>query len=124
MAYASLHNIDRPTPGETVVVAAASGVVGAVVSHIAKTQGGTRCRNCREARLFTSIGSGCPDGIDIYFEKVGGAVWDAVLSGKLVVQGVGRAVERSQMPSELFANAIVFLLSGLKLGTIGDRPCI
>jgi len=99
-AYAGLRNIGHPKPGETVVVAAASGAVGSVVGQIARI-GGARAvgiaggpEKCafvknelgfdvaidhRDPDFAPQLAEACPDGIDVYFENVGGAVWDAVL---------------------------------------------
>ena len=99
-AWAGLHNIGQPKPGETVVVAAASGPVGSMVGQIAKLRGARAvgiaggpdkcayvreqlgfddCVDHRDAALADKLKQGCPKGIDVYFENVGGAVWDAVL---------------------------------------------
>jgi NADPH-dependent curcumin reductase CurA len=99
-AYAGLFNIGKPQPGETLVVAAASGAVGSLVGQIAKVKGcrvigiaggEQKCRfvqqelgfdGCidhRQPNLADRLQSACPNGIDIYFENVGGAVFDAVL---------------------------------------------
>jgi NADPH-dependent curcumin reductase CurA len=99
-AYAGLLEIGRPVAGETVVVAAASGAVGSVVGQIAKLKGcrvvgiaggPEKCRyvvdalgfdlcvDRRGADLPDRLAAACPKGIDIYFENVGGAVFDAVL---------------------------------------------
>ena len=99
-AYVGLLDIGRPEPGETVVVAAATGAVGAVVGQIAKLKGARvvgiaggadKCRyavealgfdvclNRREPRLSERLAAACPDGIGVYFENVGGAVFEAVL---------------------------------------------
>ena len=59
-AYMGLLDIGQPKAGETLVVAAATGPVGATVGQIAKLKG-------------------CPQGIDIYYENVGGKVFDEVL---------------------------------------------
>jgi NADPH-dependent curcumin reductase CurA len=99
-AYAGLLTIGQPKPGETVVVAAATGPVGSAVGQIAKLKG---CRavgiaggadKCaylldtlqfdaaidhRDPDFASKLKDACPDGIDVYFENVGGAVWDAVL---------------------------------------------
>ncbi len=98
-AYAGLRNIGRPKPGETVVVAAASGAVGSVVGQIARIQGARavgiaggadKCSFVRNELGFDAaidhhdpdfarlLAEACPDGTDVYFENVGGAVWDAV----------------------------------------------
>jgi len=99
-AYAGLLNIGKPQPGETLVVAAASGAVGSVVGQTARIKGcraigiaggEAKCRfvqeelgldTCldhRQPNLAERLQAACPSGIDIYFENVGGAVFDAVL---------------------------------------------
>jgi NADPH-dependent curcumin reductase len=99
-AYTGLLNIGKPRPGETIVVAAASGAVGSVVGQIAKIKGcrvvgiaggKQKCRfvkdelgfdaclDHREPELGENLKAACPEGIDIYFENVGGPVFDAVL---------------------------------------------
>jgi NADPH-dependent curcumin reductase len=99
-AYVGLLDIGRPQPGETVVVAAASGAVGAVVGQIARLKGARvvgiaggadKCRyvveelgfdvclDRRDPELAERLAAACPDGIDVYFENVGGAVFDAAL---------------------------------------------
>ncbi|TCL64695.1 NADP-dependent oxidoreductase [Rhizobium sp. BK251] len=99
-AYTGVENIGRPQQGETVVVAAASGPVGSLVGQLAKIKGARavgiaggpeKCTFVREKLGFDAaidhrapdfpalLADACPDGIDIYFENVGGAVWQAVL---------------------------------------------
>jgi NADPH-dependent curcumin reductase CurA len=99
-AYTGLLNIGRPQPGETLVVAAASGAVGSVVGQIAKIKGcraigiaggEPKCRYVKEQLGFDAcldhrqpglaerLKAACPSGIDIYFENVGGAVFEAAL---------------------------------------------
>ncbi|WP_298967463.1 NADP-dependent oxidoreductase [uncultured Methylobacterium sp.] len=99
-AYTGLLNIGAPKPGETVVVAAATGPVGSLVGQIAKLKGARavgiaggadKCRHLTEELGFdaavdhrsgdlpAALAAACPDGIDVYFENVGGAVFDAVL---------------------------------------------
>ncbi|HTN84748.1 MAG TPA: NADP-dependent oxidoreductase [Sorangium sp.] len=99
-AYVGLLDIGRPRPGETVVVAAATGAVGAVVGQIARLEGARvvgiaggadKCRfaveelgfdvclDRRDPQLAQRLAAACPGGIDVYFENVGGAVFDAVL---------------------------------------------
>ncbi|MPR05940.1 zinc-binding dehydrogenase [Microvirga tunisiensis] len=98
-AYAGLLTLGQPKPGETVVVAAASGPVGAAVGQIARIKaaravgiagGPDKCALVRDAFGFDvaldhrsptfaeELQAACPDGIDVYFENVGGKVWDAV----------------------------------------------
>lgn len=99
-AYMGLLDIGRPESSETVVVAAASGAVGSVVGQIAKLKGcrvvgvaggAEKCRFVTEELGFDAcldrhgndlsqeLAEACPEGIDVYFENVGGAVFDAVL---------------------------------------------
>jgi NADPH-dependent curcumin reductase len=99
-AYMGLLDIGRPVAGETVVVAAASGAVGSVVGQVARIKGCTvvgiaggedKCRyvidelgfdfcvDHRAEDLPGRLAAACPKGIDVYFESVGGAVFDAVL---------------------------------------------
>ncbi|HJR73596.1 MAG TPA: NADP-dependent oxidoreductase [Luteimonas sp.] len=99
-AHVGLLDIGQPEAGETVVVAAATGAVGSAVGQIAKLQGARtigiaggadKCRYAveelgfdacidrRDPRFAELLAAACPDGIDVYFENVGGEVFDAVL---------------------------------------------
>jgi NADPH:quinone reductase len=100
-AYFGLLEICRPQPGETVVVSGAAGAVGSLVGQIAKIK---RCRtigiagtnekirylveelgfdsafNYRETTDYAGhLKELCPNGIDVYFDNVGGAITDAVM---------------------------------------------
>ena len=100
-AYFGLLDICRPQPGETVLVSAAAGAVGSLVGQIAKIK---RCRavgiagsnekihyitrelgfdggfNYRETPDYAArLKELCPNGIDIYFDNVGGAITDAAI---------------------------------------------
>src|SRR6201991_23720 len=98
-AYTGLLEIGKPKQGETVVVAAASGAVGSAVGQIARIKGARaigiaggadKCRyvkdelgfdDCidhRDPDLAAKLKAACPKGIDVYFENVGGAVFEAV----------------------------------------------
>src|ERR1700726_3254218 len=98
-AYTGLLDIGKPQAGETVVVAAASGAVGSAVGQIAKIRGARavgiaggkdkfyyvkkelgfdECLDHRDPNLATKLKEACPKGIDVYFENVGGAVFEAV----------------------------------------------
>ncbi len=98
-AYVGLLEIGQPKPGETVVVAAASGAVGSVVGQIARIKGcravgiaggADKCRfvadelgfdacvDHRAPDLAQRLAAACPDGVDVYFENVGGAVQQTV----------------------------------------------
>ncbi len=99
-AYAGLLLIGKPKPGDTVVTAAASGPVGSLVGQLAKRAGARavgiaggpeKCAyvkselgfdavvDHRDPQLAAQLAEVCPNGIDVYFENVGGAVWQAVL---------------------------------------------
>jgi NADPH-dependent curcumin reductase CurA len=99
-AYMGLMDIGKPQAGETLVVAAASGAVGSVVGQVAKLQGlrvvgvaggADKCRYVVDELGFDAcidhksdnfaeeLKQACGKGIDIYFELVGGKVFDAVL---------------------------------------------
>jgi NADPH-dependent curcumin reductase CurA len=99
-AYAALREIARPRAGETVVVGAASGAVGAIAGQIARFNGcrvvgvaggADKCRYAldelgfdlcldrREPDLAGRLKAACPDGVDVYVELVGGDVLWAVL---------------------------------------------
>jgi NADPH-dependent curcumin reductase CurA len=98
-AYTGLLNIGEPKPGETVVVAAAAGAVGSAVGQIAGIKGcravgiaggAEKCRIVREEfgfdvcldhrspTLAEDLAAACPKGVDVYFENVGGPVFEAV----------------------------------------------
>ena len=99
-AWFGLLRIGEPKPGETVVVSAASGAVGSVVGQIARLKGCRTvgiaggpvkcayvvnelgfdaCVDYKSGSFESKLREATPDGIDVYFENVGGAVLDAVL---------------------------------------------
>ncbi len=100
-AWVGMRNIGEPKEGETVYVSAASGAVGQIAGQIAKLKGchvaGSAGSDDKVAYVRDELGfdtafnyksvssldhalmSACPDGIDVYFENVGGAMLDAVL---------------------------------------------
>jgi NADPH-dependent curcumin reductase CurA len=100
-AYFGLLDVCRPQPGETVVISGAGGAVGSIVGQIAKIK---RCRaigvagsnekvqfitrelgfdggfNYKEADNYgSSLKSLCPNGVDVYFDNVGGPLTDEVI---------------------------------------------
>ncbi len=112
-AWVGLADIGTPRAGETMVVSAASGAVGQVVgqlgriagAHVVGIAGGPeKCRFVREelgfdacldhrAPLGPALDAACPQGIDVYWENVGGAVQEAVFPrlndfGRMVMCGM------------------------------------
>lgn len=100
-AYVGLLDIGQPKPGETVLVSAASGAVGSVVGQIAKIKGCRAvgiaggpekcayvtdelgldaCIDYKQGRLSEDLAEAVPNGVDVYFENVGGPTLDKVLS--------------------------------------------
>jgi NADPH-dependent curcumin reductase CurA len=129
-AYFGLLEVGRPKPGETVVVSGAAGAVGSVAGQLAKMNG---CRvvgvagsnekirylteelgfdagiNYKTDDLRSALRDACPNGIDVYFDNVGGAVTDAVLFqmndfGRIVLCGQIAAynLERPEVGPRLF----------------------
>ena len=100
-AYFGYLEVGRPQPGDTVLVSAASGAVGGIVGQMARI-GGARavgivgsdakrqyclerlgfdaCINRRTEDIGAALDRECPDGIDVYFDNVGGAILDATLA--------------------------------------------
>jgi NADPH-dependent curcumin reductase CurA len=99
-AWFGLNEIGQPKAGDTLVVSAASGAVGSVVGQLAKilgcrvvgiAGGKTKCDyvagelgfdacvDYKAGRLFDDLRAACPDGIDVCFENVGGAILDTSL---------------------------------------------
>jgi NADPH-dependent curcumin reductase CurA len=100
-AYFGLIDIGRPKEGETVVVSGAGGAVGGLVGQIAKIKGARavgiaggeeKCRHVVEELGFDAtidykneplgkaLHQHCPEGIDVYFDNVGGEILDAALA--------------------------------------------
>src|ERR1700691_4504940 len=98
-AYGGLRVIGKPQPGERVVVAAASGPVGSLVGQLARLAGARavgiaggpeKCAYVRDELGFDAavdhrsvglaekLAESCQNGIDVYFENVGGPIWQAV----------------------------------------------
>jgi len=99
-AYVGLLELGMPKEGETIVVGAATGAVGAIVGQVGKIRGcrvvgvaggAEKCGHAVEVLGFDAcvdhraedfadrLKAACPDGVDVYFESVGGAVFAAVL---------------------------------------------
>jgi len=100
-AYFGLYEIGNPRAGNTLVVSAASGAVGSVVGQLGKASGcrvvgiaGGKdkcdyvvkelgfdaCVDYKAGKLNEDLAAACPDGVDVYFENVGGAIMEAVMT--------------------------------------------
>ena len=99
-AYFGMADIGKPQPGETVVVSAAAGATGSVAGQIAKIAGARvvgiaggakkcafvvdefgfdACIDYKRGQLAADLKQHCPQGVDVYFDNVGGPVLNAVL---------------------------------------------
>ena len=133
-AWAGLHNIGQPKAGETVVVGAASGPVGSLVGQIAKLRGARAvgiaggadkcayvvnelgfdaCVDHRDSGLPALLAEACPKGIDVYFENVNGAVWDAVFPllnpfGRVPVCGLVANYNMTELPAGPDRTSLLF----------------
>ncbi len=123
-AWYGLNRIIAPKAGETVVVSAASGAVGSVVGQLAKlagcrtvgiaggadkcryvteTLGFDACVDYKAGNLYQDLKAATPDGVDGYFENVGGAVLDATLArmnafGRIALCGMIAGYDGEPMP--------------------------
>jgi NADPH-dependent curcumin reductase CurA len=123
-AYMGLMHIGQPQAGETLVVAAASGAVGSVVGQVAKLKGlkvvgvaggADKCRYVVDELGFDAcvdhksptfaqdLAAACDQGIDVYFENVGGAVFEAVMPllnprARIPVCGLIAAYNATELP--------------------------
>ncbi|MDR5757074.1 NADP-dependent oxidoreductase [Caballeronia sp. LZ035] len=123
-AWYGLNGIIKPKTGETVVVSAASGAVGSVVGQLAKaagcravgiaggaekcryvveTLGFDACVDYKAGNLRADLKAAVPDGIDGYFENVGGEILNAVLArmnafGRVAVCGMISGYDGKPLP--------------------------
>jgi hypothetical protein len=124
-AHYGLLEVGKPKPGETVVVSAAAGAVGSLAVQIAKLAGcrvvgiagsaekcgwvveelrADACINYRTEELDRALARHCPQGVDVYFDNVGGTTLD-ILIGRM--KDFGRIIACG-MVSEYNAEARVF----------------
>ncbi len=123
-AYSGMKDIGQPKRGETVVISAASGAVGSVAGQLAKRAGARvigiaggaeKCLYVQEGLGFdgcidhrsvdpgAALAEACPDGIDVYFENVGGALQEAVFAqlrdfARVVMCGMVAQYNATELP--------------------------
>jgi hypothetical protein len=101
-AYFGVTDVGRVTPGDVVVISGAAGATGSVAGQIARARGASKvvgiaggaekcaevverygfdaCLDYREEHLRSRLREACPTGVDLYFDNVGGAILDIVLT--------------------------------------------
>lgn len=123
-AYSGMTDIGQPKAGETVLISAASGAVGSVAGQIAKRAGARvvgiaggpdkclfvqerlgfdACIDHRSRDLDAAIAEACPNGVDVYFENVGGAVQKAAFAamnmfGRIIMCGMVAQYNEADFP--------------------------
>jgi NADPH-dependent curcumin reductase CurA len=123
-AYFGLLEVGQPKPGETVLVSAAAGGVGSIVGQIARIKGmravgltGTdeKCTwltdklgydaavNYKTADLRVALDEACPEGIDVFFDSVGGEILNTALTrlnrrGRVVLCGAISQINATELP--------------------------
>jgi NADPH-dependent curcumin reductase CurA len=138
--YAGLVYLGEPRPGQTVVVSAATGPVGSTAGQVARLVaarpvgiagspekcryaveelGYSACANYRDGNLREQLEAMCPDGIDVYFDNVGGDTLGAVLANlardaRVVLCGMIEAYSMDQPPPGPFLGPVVAARATLK----------
>ncbi len=144
-AYLGLHEIGKPMKGETLVVSGAAGAVGSVVGQIGKILGlrvigiagsdekidllksefgfdhGINYKTTKDMK--SAIKEATPDGVDIYFDNVGGPISDAVLFSinrfaRMVICGAISVYNSTELPTGLSVQPFLIKNSALMQGFI------
>jgi hypothetical protein len=123
--YFGVLEVGRPKPGETIVISAAAGAVGSFAGQIAKIAGcrvvgiaggDEKCRwlteelgydaavNYKSGPISESLKAACPNGIDVYFDNVGGETFEAALAqmnlmGRIACCGVVSTYDSASQPA-------------------------
>jgi hypothetical protein len=144
-AYLGLTEIGKPQKGETIVVSGAAGAVGSIVGQIAKILG---CRVVGIAgtdekvemlksefgfdaainyntttNMTEAIAAACPDGVDVYFDNVGGEISDAVLFNinkfaRMIICGAISVYNETSIPQSISVQPFLVKNSALMQGFI------
>ena len=147
-AYSGMTDIGRPKAGETAVISAASGAVGAIAGQLAKRAGARAvgiaggaekclfvqeelgfddCVDHRALDLTAELQAACPNGIDVYFENVGGRVQEAVFAllnpfARVVMCGMVSQYNAAEFPAGPNLGFVVgkrVLIQGM---IVSDKP--
>jgi len=147
-AYSGMTDIGQPKAGETVVVTAASGAVGSVAGQLAKragarvvgiaggpekclwvqeTLGFDACVDHRAYDLPGELAAACPNGIDVYFENVGGLVQHAAFPmmnafGRVVMCGMVSQYDEANPPLGPNLGFVVKMRVRIQGLIVSDRP--
>ncbi len=102
-AYYGLLDVGQPKEGDTVVVSGAAGATGSVVAQIAKIKGCNVIGNYKATKATKEVGQIAKNGIDIYFDNVGGPLLEAVLfkinlNARIVICGAISNYASTDMP--------------------------
>ncbi|PKQ05950.1 MAG: NADP-dependent oxidoreductase [Alphaproteobacteria bacterium HGW-Alphaproteobacteria-11] len=139
-SYFGLLDLGQPKEGDTVLISSAAGPVGATAGQIAKMKGcrvvgiaGSKekcdyvkglgfdeCFSYRDADLRAAIAAACPDGVDIYFDNVGGEMLDAAIlnmkeHGRIVVSGQVSEYNRAENELRGIRNVTRFITHRLRM---------
>lgn len=144
-AYLGLTEIGKPQKGETIVVSGAAGAVGSIVGQIGKILG---CRVVgiagtdekvemlksefgfdaainynTTANMTEAIAAACPDGVDVYFDNVGGEISDAVLFNinkfaRIIICGAISVYNETSVPKSISVQPFLVKNSALMQGFI------
>ncbi|MBV9959425.1 MAG: NADP-dependent oxidoreductase [Acidobacteria bacterium] len=144
-AYFGLYDIGQPKEGETVVVSGAAGAVGTIVCQLAKFKGcrvvGVAGSDEKNAYLRDELGvdatinyktagdvraalqEACPNGVDVYFDNVGGEISDAVLllirsRARIIICGQISMYNQEQLDMGLRVQPLLLINSALMQGFI------
>ncbi len=137
-AYLGLANIGKPKPGDTVLVSGSSGGIGSLAGQLARIAGArvigiaggaAKCRmvsdlgfdavvDYRAGDLSDQLAQACPDGIDVFFDNVGGEALDSALAnmahgGRIVI--CGAIAHYGDTPAGIF-NHLQIAMRSLTMG--------
>ena len=147
-AYSAMTDIGQPKPGETVVITAASGAVGSIAGQLARRAGARvvgiaggaeKCAWVREALKFDdcidhrggdvagALARACPDGIDVFFENVGGPVQVIAFGllnafARVVMCGMVAQYNDAELPAGPNLGVVVKMRVRIQGLIVSDKP--